>query len=99
MPKPTEFGVRLPVAGPVATTEDIRRSAVRTEELGFDAVWVHDFIAWTKYQDLHHVSCGSREAVEQADGPPIFFESLTTLAYLAGITSRIRLCIAGRCLP
>jgi len=99
MPKPTEFGVRLPVAGPVATTEDIRRSAVRTEELGFDALWVHDFIAWTKYQDLHHVSCGSREAVEQADGPPIFFESLTTLAYLAGITSRIRLGIAVLCLP
>ena len=99
MPKQTEFGVRLPVAGALATTEDIRRSAIRTEELDFDALWVHDFIAWTQFQDRHHVSCGSREAVELADGPPIFFESLTNLAYLAGITSHIRLGIAVLCLP
>ena len=99
MPKKPEFGVRLPVAGPLANTEDIRRSAVRTEELGFDALWVHDFIAWTTFQDRHHVSCGSREAIEKADSPPIFFESLTNLAFLAGITTDIRLGIAVLCLP
>ena len=99
MPKKPEFGVRLPVAGPLANTEDIRRSAVRTEELGFDALWVHDFIAWTTFQDQHHVSCGSREAIEKADAPPIFFESLTNLAFLAGITTDIRLGIAVLCLP
>ncbi len=99
MTRKTEFGVRLPVAGPLANTEDIRRSAVRTEELGFDALWVHDFIAWTTFQDRHHVSCGSLEAVEEADAPPIFFESLTNLAFLAGITNEIRLGIAVLCLP
>ena len=99
MSKKPEFGVRLPVAGPLANTEDIRRSAVRTEELGFDALWVHDFIAWTTFQDQHHVSCGSREAIEAADAPPTFFESLTNLAFLAGITSDIRLGIAVLCLP
>lgn len=99
MTRKTEFGVRLPVAGPLANTEDIRRSAVRTEELGFDALWVHDFIAWTTFQDRHHISCGSREAVEEADAPPIFFESLTNLAFLAGITNEIRLGIAVLCLP
>lgn len=99
MAKMAEFGVRLPVAGPLANTEDIRRSAIRTEELGFDALWVHDFIAWTTFQDQHHVSCGSREAVEEAGAPPTFFESLTNLAFLAGITSDIRLGIAVLCLP
>jgi len=99
MSKKPEFGVRLPVAGPLANTEDIRRSAVHTEELGFDALWVHDFIAWTTFQDQHHVSCGSREAIEAADAPPTFFESLTNLAFLAGITSDIRLGIAVLCLP
>jgi len=78
--KKVEFGVRLPVAGPLANTEDIWRRATRTEELGFDALWVHDFIAWTTFQDQHHVSCGSREAIEAADSPPVFFESLTNLA-------------------
>ncbi|MCQ3804259.1 MAG: LLM class flavin-dependent oxidoreductase [Acidimicrobiia bacterium] len=99
MAKATEFGVRLPVAGPLANTEDIRRSAVRSEELGFDAVWVHDFLAWTTFQDRHHVSCGSREAVEAADSPPVFFESLTNMAFLAGITNRIRIGVAVLCLP
>ncbi len=99
MPKKPEFGVRLPVAGPLANTQDIRRSAIRTEQLGFDALWVHDFIAWTTFQDQHHVSCGSREAVEELAAPPTFFESLTNLAFLAGITNDIRLGIAVLCLP
>lgn len=96
-----EFGVRLPVAGPLAGVEAIRTVAGAAEDLGYDALWVHDFIAWTKYQDRTHVSCGSVEAVEAAgDGqPPIFFESLTNLAYLAAITERIRLGVAVLCLP
>lgn len=99
--KPVEFGVRLPVAGPLAEPQAIRAVAERSEELGFDALWVHDFIAWTRYQDQHHVSCGSREAVEAAgeDFPPLFFESITNLAYLAGITDQIRLGVAVLCLP
>ena len=96
-----EFGVRLPVAGPLASPTAIRRVARRAEELGFDALWVHDFIAWTSYQDRTHVSCGSLEAVEAAgpDQPPIFFESMTNLAYLAAATERIRLGVAVLCLP
>lgn len=96
-----QFGVRLPVAGPLAGPEAIRTVAQGAERLGYDAVWVHDFIAWTDYQDRHHVSCGSVEAVEAApaDYRPAFFESLTNLAFLAGITSRIRLGVAVLCLP
>jgi len=96
-----EFGVRLPVAGPLAGPGPIRRVAQHAEELGYDALWVHDFLAWTSYQDRTHVSCGSLEAVEKAgpDQPPIFFESITNLAFLAGITDRIRLGVAVLCLP
>lgn len=99
MAKATEFGVRLPVAGPLASPSAAAEMAVRSEELGYDAVWVHDFIAWTTYQDQHHVSCGSVEALETSDQPPLFMESLTNLAYLAGVTSSIRLGIAVLCLP
>jgi probable F420-dependent oxidoreductase len=95
----TEFGVRLPVAGPLASPEAARQVAVMSESLGYDAVWVHDFIAWTTYQDRHHVSCGSVEALEASDAPPLFMESLTNLAYLAGVTNSIRLGIAVLCLP
>jgi probable F420-dependent oxidoreductase len=97
--KPTEFGVRLPVAGPLASPVAAKDIAVLCEGLGFDAVWVHDFIAWTTYQDEHHVSCGSVEALEASNAPPLFMESLTNLAYLAGVTNTIRLGIAVLCLP
>jgi len=94
-----EFGVRLPVAGPLATPEAVKLTAQRAEQLGFDALWVHDFIAWTTFQDRTHVSCGSVETVEAANKPPIFFESLTNLAFLAAITERVRLGVAVLCLP
>ena len=94
-----EFGVRLPVAGPLASPDSIRRVATEAEGLGFDALWVHDFIAWTTFQDRTHVSCGSLEAVEEAGAPPYFFESLTNLAFVAGITERIRIGVAVLCLP
>jgi probable F420-dependent oxidoreductase len=92
------FGVRLPVAGPLAGRESIRRAATAAEELGFDSVWVHDFIVWTRLQDRTHISSGSLEAV--ADEPaPVFHESLTNLAFLAGFTERVRLGVAVLCLP
>lgn len=99
--KPVQFGIRLPVAGPLATPQAIRQIAQRAESLGFDVVWVHDFIAWTSYQNATHVSCGSLEAVEAAGpgAPPTFYESLTSLAFCAGITHQVKLGIAVLCLP
>lgn len=96
-----EFGIRLPVAGPLANVESIRTVAQAGEGLGYDTLWVHDFIGWTKYQDRTHVSCGSLDAVEAAgdEYPPTFFESITNLAYLAGITKTVRLGVAVLCLP
>ncbi len=93
-----EFGIRLPVGGPLANTSDIARAARRADALGYDAVWVHDFIVWTHMQDKTHVSCGATELVKE-DTPPNFYESLTNLAYLAGITERVKLGVAVLCLP
>lgn len=88
------FGVRLPVARPLAAPDAIPTVASRAEALDCDALRVHDFIAWTTFQDRTHVSCGSLETVEAAQAEPRFFESLTNLAFLVGITDRIRLGIA-----
>jgi probable F420-dependent oxidoreductase len=95
------FGIRLPVAGVLASTDNITTVARAAEELGYDTLWVHDYIIWNKTLDRLHISCGSREAVDAAgdDYPPIFYESLSNLAYLAGVTERIRLGVAVLCLP
>jgi alkanesulfonate monooxygenase SsuD/methylene tetrahydromethanopterin reductase-like flavin-dependent oxidoreductase (luciferase family) len=93
-----EYGIRLPVAGPLASPAGITRTAKRAEELGYDAVWVHDFIIWTHKQDQMHVSCGATELV-QDETPPLFYESLTNLGYLAGVTERVKLGVAVLCLP
>lgn len=92
------FGVRLPVAGTFARPEAIVRVATAAEELGFEAAWVHDYIVWTRELDRTHISCGSAEAIGE-DQLPLFFESLTTLAYVAAKTSAIRLGVAVLVLP
>ncbi len=98
-----EFGIRLPVAGPLASRAAIARAATSAERLGFDALWVHDHIMWNRDQDTKHISVGSYEAVEEAlrspDYAPNFYESLTTLSYVAGKTDRIRIGTAVLCPP
>ena len=93
--RPT-FGIRLPNSGPFATADPIRRIATLSESLGFDTVWVHDHLAWPTHRRTHFAA-GSVEAV--TDQPPNFFESVATVAYVAGMTSRIRVGIAGLVLP
>lgn len=97
------FGVRVPVAGPLAGPEGIKRSAMEADRLDFDTLWVHDYICWNRLLDSVHISCGSKEAfidaVARPDYEPTFFESITNLAYLAGVTERIHLGIAVLCLP
>ncbi len=95
------FGVRLPCAGVLASPAAMLRVAKEAEGLGYDSLWVHDYIIWTKILDRVHLSCGSREAVDAAgdDYPPMFFESLTNLAYLAAATTRIHLGTAILVLP
>lgn len=103
MPQQPNFGVRIPVAGPLASAEGIRRTAVSADKLGFDNLWVHDYITWNSTLDSVHISCGSKEtfleAIINPDYTPKFFESVTNLAFVAGITERIRLGVAVLILP
>jgi len=93
-----EFGVRLPVSGPLASVRGIREVALKAEELGFRSIWVNDHVAWTKLTHKHHISTGSADALEGRE-EPLFFESLTTLAFLAAITRRVKLGVACVVLP
>ncbi len=71
--------------GENAEPDRIRTCALAAEEAGFEALWVGDHIALPK------------DAPDAADEPRI--EALSTLAYLAAVTTRIRLGVAVLVLP
>lgn len=70
-------GIHLPQAGPAASGESLRRAAILAEELGFADVWVSDHLV---------VPTGASYPPS-----PYIFEPLTVLAWVAGVTSRVRL--------
>src|SRR5262245_32982244 len=71
------MGVNVPNFGPGTAPGLLRRWAQTVEGLGFDLLMVSDHIAVTP------------DVAEQY--PPPFYEPFTTLAWLAGLTDRIRL--------
>ncbi len=93
-----EFGIRLPVSGPLAGPSNIRIAATAAEEHGFDSVWVHDFIVWNEKLDRTHVSAGAIELIEEGTEPRMF-ESLMTLAWVAAATTRVKIGTAILCVP
>jgi alkanesulfonate monooxygenase SsuD/methylene tetrahydromethanopterin reductase-like flavin-dependent oxidoreductase (luciferase family) len=90
------LGLRLPVSGPFAGAEATIEVAEHAEEAGFDTVWVHDHISWSR-DKLTHFATGSIEACRDQD--PNFLESITSIAFLAGRLRRVRVGIAGLVLP
>ena len=72
-----KFGIMLPHYRQVASTEAITRFAKEAEDMGYDSVWVTDQII---------VPNGDVDRFG-----PVFYESLTVLAFVAGITSTIRI--------
>lgn len=85
-----KFGVLLPLSGPHASVDGIVSTAVKAEEMGYDSVWSYDLQLSGGQAYRQHVVCGSIEDVNPK-GEPVFFEPLTTLAYIASKTSKISL--------
>ena len=71
------LGVNVPNFGPGTDPDVLRRWALTVEGLGFDLLMLSDHIAVTP------------DVAEQYPAP--FYEPLTTLAWLAGLTRQIRL--------
>jgi probable F420-dependent oxidoreductase len=97
-----KFGVTAtnavnPEITPQGQADYAARVAVAAEEAGFDSVWVAERTVYPtdimqKYPDMfspHHSRPDSQRVLEPT----------TTLAYLAGITSRVRLGFTVLCLP
>ncbi len=79
-----KIGFALPVSGSWATPEHVGHIARRAEELGYDELWT--------FQRL----------LSQPDWAPVYhhvLDPLTTLAYAAAVTDRVRLGVAVVNLP
>ena len=96
------LGVSLPHHGPLSSPEAVRESALAAEALGFDALGVADHLAMP-----HSVSSKytlSPEPTAIPDGnlshtlTPLY-DCLTTLAFVAALTRRVRLVTGVLVLP
>ncbi len=97
-----EIGVRLPRRSVDITREEIRDFAITAERLGFGGLWVTDHLVTPVHiESLYPLG---RQPARLPDGELIAqmganLEMLTTLAYLAAITDRIKLCTGVAVLP
>ena len=82
------FGVRVPNSGPLSSIENIVNAAKAAEDMGFDAIWVHDHVVWSSEMHRHHISSGAAEALSDTQDAN-FFEATTMLSYLAAETKKI----------
>lgn len=80
-----KYGVAIRNMGPQSTRETIRACARAAEQLGFDAAFVSDHL------------CIPPDDAEGSGGR--YLDVLATVAYLAGITERIRIGISVLVLP
>ncbi len=95
-----KFGVLLPTDGPFASQDAILAVAKETERLGFSSVWAHDHISRKASALRYHFGSGALELWENEPRIiPNFFESLSTLAYVAGTTEKLILGTAVIALP
>lgn len=90
-----KFGLRLPNSGPLASPNNILTLARLAEHAEYHSIWVHDHILWSTNQAMSHPTIGTQVDKIQID----FFESVTTLAFLAGATMDIKLGVAAIILP
>ncbi|MBI4258899.1 MAG: TIGR03619 family F420-dependent LLM class oxidoreductase [Thaumarchaeota archaeon] len=92
------FGPQLPSYGRFASTEAIAKAAVEAEAMGFDSIYMQDHIERDMDNHLYHSTTGFTDK-GQEPGDPHIFETLTTAAYLAGITHSVDIGIMVVLLP
>ncbi|MEO8898151.1 MAG: TIGR03619 family F420-dependent LLM class oxidoreductase [Candidatus Dormibacter sp.] len=89
------YWLQLPQAGWVATRENVRVYATLAEELGLHGVWLGDHIV-IPFDYTSQYPYGSLHPVPP-DRP--FLEAYTTLAFVAGLTNKVRLAVTVAIAP
>jgi alkanesulfonate monooxygenase SsuD/methylene tetrahydromethanopterin reductase-like flavin-dependent oxidoreductase (luciferase family) len=80
------FAVRVSNSGPLTSDRHLNRGAMEAEQMGFDSISLHDHVVWNNDIGRRRISSGAHEPL--CDGQSAdFFESLTTIGYLAAKTS------------
>ncbi len=83
------YGFYLPTRGPTATPDALCTLVQRAEALGFDSVVIADHIVFPV--EIHSSYPYTVGGVFPGGGTGEYFEQLTLLTYLAGVTEQIRL--------
>ncbi len=91
-----KIGLCLPYEGP-ATAQDVVDVAQAAELAGLDSVWVGDHIAFPVEFSSPNPTSADGKYPYPTDNPRM--EALTTLAFVAGATSTIRLAVNACVLP
>jgi probable F420-dependent oxidoreductase len=92
-----QVGFNLPISGPISSPEILSRIALHGEALGYDYLTLTDHIV---LPDLRVPGYPYSESGEFfGEGPECRHEQLTTAAYIAAKTSRIRLVLAVIVVP
>ena len=92
-----EYGIVLPNLGGTAQPEEICRIALLVEKLGYQSLWVSDHVVIpTEMHSRYPYSSSGAMGITSEDD---ILEPLTTLSFLAGVTSKIRLGISVQILP
>ena len=87
-----KFAIRLPRAGPFASSDSIIQVAKLAEDLGFDSVTGNDSVAFG-LNHRYHFSAGTVEAVDRLEKvrrPTNCNETMVMLSYVAAMTRKIR---------
>ncbi len=93
-------GVTLPNYGPLAGAETLSRLARHAEALGFDSIWVADhLVVPCDVSSAYPFDRRAHPAPARLEGRVDFYEPLVTLAYVAAVTTRIRLGVSVYVVP
>ena len=94
-----QIGLGLPQTGPGATREHIATYAQTAEESGYASLWVADHVVVPReYRSLHPSRPGGR-LPDRYRPERNLLEPLTLLAFVAGVTERIRIGTGVQVLP
>ncbi len=91
------FGMHLPSAGMDVTPDAIVEIACLAEERGYDSVWVNDHAVIPAHFQSRYPFSKDGTIVIDVETP--YADALTTLAFAAGVTSRVRLGVSVLVLP
>lgn len=86
-----KFGFSAPFRGPLANADDIRTIAEAAEQRSYDVITVADHIVVPGVVEANYPYSETGEFAWTADGSTDCMEQFTLLAWLAAVTSRIRL--------